>query len=77
MKVARWGNSLAVRIPAGVAKQARLREGDEIAITPIDAATVEISRQLSHKEAMAVIRSARIRLPDGYKFDREAANARR
>jgi antitoxin MazE len=28
--VARWGNSLALRIPRGVAVKARLAEGDEV-----------------------------------------------
>ncbi len=27
MKVAKWGNSLAIRIPAAVAEQAGLKEG--------------------------------------------------
>jgi antitoxin MazE len=31
-QVAKWGNSLAVRIPKDVAEQARLREGDAILI---------------------------------------------
>lgn len=31
-QVAKWGNSLAVRIPKGVAEQARLQEGDAILI---------------------------------------------
>ena len=30
MQVAKWGNSLAVRIPAAVAKALELRAGDEI-----------------------------------------------
>ena len=31
-QVAKWGNSLAVRIPKGVAEEARLQEGDSIVI---------------------------------------------
>jgi antitoxin MazE len=31
-QLAKWGNSLAVRIPKSVAEQARLREGDSIVI---------------------------------------------
>jgi len=31
-RVVKWGNSLAVRIPKVVAKQARLQEGDAVAI---------------------------------------------
>jgi antitoxin MazE len=30
--VSKWGNSLAVRIPLGVAKQASLSEGDSVAL---------------------------------------------
>ena len=30
--VSKWGNSLAVRIPRGIAKQARIREGDVLAL---------------------------------------------
>jgi len=31
-KVSKWGNSLAVRIPQGIAKQARIAEGDSLAL---------------------------------------------
>ena len=32
MKVAKWGNSLAVRLPQAVVEALRLKEGDEIEI---------------------------------------------
>jgi antitoxin MazE len=35
-QVAKWGNSLAVRIPKSVAEQARLREGDSIVIEALE-----------------------------------------
>jgi antitoxin MazE len=31
-KVSKWGNSLAIRIPRAVAKEARLIEGDSLAL---------------------------------------------
>ena len=31
-KIQKWGNSLAVRIPQGIAKQARISEGDCFAL---------------------------------------------
>ncbi|MGH9546924.1 MAG: AbrB/MazE/SpoVT family DNA-binding domain-containing protein [Terriglobales bacterium] len=31
-QVVKWGNSLAVRIPKGIAEEVRLREGDSIVI---------------------------------------------
>ena len=33
MQVAKWGNSLAVRIPKPVAEEARLKEGDALEIS--------------------------------------------
>ena len=38
MKIARWGNSLAVRIPQPLAEQARLGEGDEVEVSVSDGA---------------------------------------
>jgi len=35
-QIAKWGNSLAVRIPKTVAEQARLQEGDSILIEAMD-----------------------------------------
>lgn len=35
-QIAKWGNSLAVRIPKTVAEQARLQEGDSIVIEAMD-----------------------------------------
>ena len=36
MRVARWGNSLAVRLPKAVAEQAQLQEGVAIDIAVVD-----------------------------------------
>jgi antitoxin MazE len=35
-RVARWGNSLALRIPAGLAADARLQEGTEVEVAVTD-----------------------------------------
>lgn len=32
MKIRRWGNSLAIRIPATIAKQLGLHEGDDVEV---------------------------------------------
>jgi antitoxin MazE len=34
MRVSKWGNSLAVRLPAALVKALKLREGDQIEIRP-------------------------------------------
>ncbi|WP_077509774.1 AbrB/MazE/SpoVT family DNA-binding domain-containing protein [Sphingomonas sp. LM7] len=36
MQVAKWRNSLAVRIPADVARQLSLKEGDEVTLRALD-----------------------------------------
>ena len=38
MRVTRWGNSLAVRIPKALAEQTDLREGSEVELSVIDGA---------------------------------------
>jgi antitoxin MazE len=39
-QVKRWGNSLAVRIPAGLAAALRLQEGTDVAVSAEDGALV-------------------------------------
>jgi len=79
MRVAKWGNSLALRLPAKLVKELQLVEGDEVEVRPVDAHTLEISRDEARVRALEQIR--RIRklsrpLPPDYKFDRYEANER-
>lgn len=77
MQIAKWGNSLAVRIPADVARALGLREGDEIDLRALDDATVAVitERQL-RAAALERLKKFEGRLPADYKFDREEAHAR-
>jgi antitoxin MazE len=36
MRVTRWGNSLAVRIPKALAEQTRIEEGSEVELSVVD-----------------------------------------
>ena len=45
MQVAKWGNSLAVRIPAAVVEALELKEGDEIEIHVADARELAVARK--------------------------------
>lgn len=77
MIVAKWGNSLAVRIPADVAKELSLKEGDQIKLRALDDGEVAVITDKQHREAaIARLKTLAVKLPDGYKFDREEANAR-
>ena len=76
MKVAKWGNSLAVRLPAAVVEALELKEGDEIAIRIADRRTFDVERDRSREEALARLRALRRPLPPGFRFDRDEANER-
>jgi antitoxin MazE len=75
MQVAKWGNSLAVRIPAAVVEALELHEGDEIEIHIEDARNLKIARKPGREELLKRLRAFRGRLPADFKFDRDKANA--
>ena len=76
MQIAKWGNSLAVRIPAAVVEAMQLREGDEIEIQVAGPSTFELTRKADNSELLARLRKFRGRLPADFKFDRLEANER-
>lgn len=76
MQVSRWGNSLAVRLPAAVVDALRLKEGDQIEITIVGKRKLEIAMDRSREKALETIRRLARPLPPGFKFDREEANER-
>jgi antitoxin MazE len=76
MQVAKWGNSLAIRLPAAVVEALKLKEGDEIEIHIADAREFAVARKPGRSELLKRLRAFRGRLPRDFKFDREEANAR-
>lgn len=76
MQVARWGNSLAVRLPSSVVEALDLKEGDEIAIQIAGERAFDLERDRSRERALERIRLLRKPLPPGWSFDRDEANAR-
>lgn len=77
MQVAKWGNSLAVRLPAVVVEALNLREGDNIEIQVAGERAFDIKRSASPRELLAQLKKFRGRLPDDFKFDRLEAHERR
>jgi antitoxin MazE len=77
MQVSKWGNSLAVRLPAVVVEALGLKEGDQIEIQVAGKKTFEVTRTPSARELLARLRKFRGRLPASFKFDRLEANERR
>jgi antitoxin MazE len=76
MQVAKWGNSLAVRLPAAVVEALKLKEGDEIEIHVADSKQFGIARKPGRDQLLKRLRAFRGRLPPDFKFDRDDANAR-
>lgn len=76
MQVAKWGNSLAVRLPSAVVEALNLKEGDEIDIRVAGERAFDIELDQSRDLALQRIKSLRKPLPAGWKFDRDEANAR-
>jgi antitoxin MazE len=76
MQVAKWGNSLAVRIPAAMVDALELKEGDEIETLVADARELAVAREPGRQELLKRLRAFRGRLPPDFKFDRDDANAR-
>lgn len=76
MQVARWGNSLAIRLPTSVVEALELKAGDEIEVHVAGERAFDIDRDRSRERALERIRAFRKQLPPDWKFDREEANAR-
>ena len=76
MQVARWGNSLAVRLPAAVVEALRLNEGDEIEIHVAGEREFAVARRPGVADFLQRLRAFRGRLPPDFKFDRDEMNAR-
>ena len=76
MQVAKWGNSLAVRLPAAVVDALDLREGDQIEIHVAGPREFAVARKPSRDQLLKQLRAFRGRLPEDFKFDRDEANAR-
>jgi antitoxin MazE len=76
MKVAKWGNSLAIRLPAAVVEALNLKDGDDVEIRVADARTLDVGRRPGREELLKRLRAFRGRLPPDFKFDRDDANAR-
>lgn len=76
MQVAKWGNSLAVRLPANVVEALDLKEGDDVEIHVEGARSFGVRKAPTPRELLARVRKLRGRLPAGFKFDRLEANER-
>jgi antitoxin MazE len=76
MKLAKWGNSLAVRIPAKVVAKLGIAPNEEVEIRVTGDNSFEVRRDLRRQAAIKEMRSMRFALPDDYVFNREELHER-
>jgi antitoxin MazE len=76
MQVAKWGNSLAIRLPRSVVEVLGLKAGDNIEIHVADRRSFAIEKAPTSKQLLERLRKYRGRLPAGFRFDRLEANER-
>ena len=76
MQVAKWGNSLAVRLPASVVEALQLKEGDDIEIYVEGSRSFAVRKSPGKREVLARLRKFRGSMPAGFKFDRLKSNER-
>lgn len=73
MQVAKWGNSLAVRLPKEVVEALGLKEGDAVEIRVAGPRSFEVASAPTLEEIVARLRRFRGRVPADYQFDRRDA----
>jgi len=76
MQVAKWGNSLAVRLPKKLVDELGLKAGDEVNIVSSANRRIEIEKDNRRERALRAIAALRWPLPKAYRFNRDEANER-
>ncbi len=80
MQVAKWGNSLSVRLPVALVQKLGITEGDQLQVVASKrrgtAATLTVRREPSKLERLQAMRKYRGVLGSDFRFDRDEANAR-
>ena len=76
MRVSKWGNSLAVRLPAALTTELDLKDGDEVELRPLESRIFGVAKLSERQAAIERLRSFRGTLPADFKFNRDEANER-
>ncbi|WP_029146808.1 AbrB/MazE/SpoVT family DNA-binding domain-containing protein [Methylophilus sp. 5] len=74
MRVQKWGNSLAVKLPHNFVQAFEIKEGDDISLCVAGERSSDDIKQEHAKELLMRLRVFRGRLPESFRFDRVEAN---
>jgi antitoxin MazE len=77
MRIEKWGDSLAVRLPASVVDALGLKEGDCIEIYADQRGAFSANKKPTTTERIQRLRGYRGRLSTDFRFDRELLSERR
>jgi antitoxin MazE len=76
MHVAKWGNSLAVRLPKALVDELHLAPGDELSVVSASKYEIVVQKRDRRAEFLKAMEQFNWPAPEGYKFDRDEANER-
>ena len=74
--MAKWGNSIAVRIPSDVVEKQGISPNEEVEIRVAGENSFEVRRDTRRQEAIEKLRSMKFVLPADYVFNREELHER-
>ena len=76
MRIARWGNSLAIRLPKAVVEALKLTEGDDIEVVVATSRRFEVGKDRRRDAAIERLKKLKWKLPQGFRFSRDEAHER-
>ena len=76
MHVAKWGNSLAVRLPKVLVDELHLAPGDELKVVSATKKEIVVEKRDRRAEFLKAMEQFNWPAPEGYMFDRNEANER-
>jgi antitoxin MazE len=76
MHVAKWGNSLAVRLSKVLVETLGLKAGDEVELSPLPSGAIGVGKIDRGAEFLARMAEFNVPAPEGYRFNRDEANER-
>jgi antitoxin MazE len=76
MKVSKWGNSLAIRLPVYLVEALELHEGDDIEVVIASKRVFEVKKKPDNDVFLNRLREFRGKLPADFTLNRDEANAR-
>jgi antitoxin MazE len=77
MRVSRWGNNLAVRLPKALVERLGLKEGDQLNVVAAKDGAVKVeASEDQRRRALERMAARNWTFPEGYRFDRDEANER-